>query len=271
MEKSKWKRWLSALLCACMVAMMAPCAFAAEEETIDPVAKIGEQEYATLAAAVEAVETYGTIVLEKDTTEDIVIPSGKDFTLDLNGKTLTNSSEDTIVNHGKLEIVDKLGNGVVDNVTNAKAAINNDGTVVLYGGTYTRSKEAGKDKDNGGGNSFYTILNDKGGSLTIYEGVAVYNKGHFSSMIRNGGTVADKESMMYIIGGTFSGGINTVKNDENGYLNIAGGDFSNTTQFVVMNWHRADIYNDPTFTVNDTAEAVLFTSSWAARILRRAN
>ena len=244
-----------------MVAMMAPCAFAAEGEA-DPVAKIGEQGYATLAAAVQVVETYGTIVLEKDTTEDITIPSDKDFTLDLNGKKLTNSSGDTIVNHGRLEIVDTLGNGEVDNVTNAKAAINNDGTVVLRGGTYTRSQEAGKDKDNGGGNSFYTILNDKGGSLTIYEGVKVYNNGHFSSMIRNGGTVSDKESMMYIIGGTFSGGINTVKNDENGYLNIASGDFSNTTQFVVMNWHRADIYNDPTFTVNDTAEAVLFTSSY---------
>ena len=108
MKKSKFKRWLSALLCACMVAMMAPCAFAADE-VADPVAKIGEQGYATLAEAVQAVETYGTIVLEKDTTEDITIPSDKDFTLDLNGKKLTNSSEDTIVNHGKIEIVDKVG------------------------------------------------------------------------------------------------------------------------------------------------------------------
>ena len=135
---------------------MAPCAFAEEEEA-DPVAKIGEQGYATLAAAVQAVETYGTIVLEKDTTEDITIPSDKDFTLDLNGKKLTNSSGDTIVNHGRLEIVDTLGNGAVDNVTNAKAAINNDGTVVLRGGTYACSQEAGKNKDNGGGNSFYTM------------------------------------------------------------------------------------------------------------------
>ena len=133
--------------------------------------------------------------------------------------------------------------------------------MVLRGGTYTRSQEAGKDKDNGGGNSYYTILNDNGGSLTIYDGVTVYNKGHFSSMIRNGGT-AGAESKLYINGGTFSGGINTVKNDESGYLNISGGDFSNTTQFVVMNWHKAEISGDATFAVNDTAEAVLFTSSY---------
>ena len=227
----------------------------------DEVAAVGETTYPTLSDAIDAAQAGDTITLLKDVAENIVISSDKEFTLDLNGKKLTNISGDTIINHGKIEIIDKTGNGVVDNITNAKAAIKNDGTVVLHGGTYTRSKEAGKDKDNGGGNSYYTILNDNGGSLTIYDGVTVYNDGHFSSMIRNGGT-AGAESKLTIIGGTFSGGINTVKNDESGYLNISGGDFSNTTQYVVMNWHKADISGDATFAVNDTAEAVLFTSSY---------
>lgn len=225
------------------------------------VAKIDDTYYKTLAEAVAAAQSGATVKLLKDVTEDVVIPAGKTITLDLNGKKLTNIRDNTITNHGKIEIIDKTGKGVVDNITNAKTAITNDGTVVLRGGTYTRSQEAGKDKDNGGGNSYYTILNDNGGSLTIYDGVTVYNKGHFSSMIRNGGT-AGAESKLYINGGTFSGGINTVKNDESGYLNISGGDFSNTTQFVVMNWHKAEISGDATFAVNDTAEAVLFTSSY---------
>ena len=225
------------------------------------VAVVDNKGYKTLADAVAAAQGGATVKLLKDVTEDVVIPAGKTITLDLNGKKLTNICDNTITNHGKIEIIDKTGKGVVDNITNAKTAIKNDGTVVLRGGTYTRSQEAGKDKDNGGGNSYYTILNDNGGSLTIYDGVTVYNKGHFSSMIRNGGT-AGAESKLYINGGTFSGGINTVKNDESGYLNISGGDFSNTTQFVVMNWHKAEISGDATFAVNDTAEAVLFTSSY---------
>lgn len=225
------------------------------------VAVVDNKGYKTLADAVAAAQGGATVKLLKDVTEDVVIPAGKTVTLDLNGKKLTNIRDNTITNHGKIEIIDKTGKGVVDNITNAKTAITNDGTVVLRGGTYTRSQEAGKDKDNGGGNSYYTILNDNGGSLTIYDGVTVYNKGHFSSMIRNGGT-AGAESKLYINGGTFSGGINTVKNDESGYLNISGGDFSNTTQFVVMNWHKAEISGDATFAVNDTAEAVLFTSSY---------
>lgn len=225
------------------------------------VAVVDNKGYKTLADAVAAAQGGATVKLLKDVTEDVVIPAGKTITLDLNGKKLTNIRDNTITNHGKIEIIDKTGKGVVDNITNAKTAITNDGTVVLRGGTYTRSQEAGKDKDNGGGNSYYTILNDNGGSLTIYDGVTVYNKGHFSSMIRNGGT-AGAESKLYINGGTFSGGINTVKNDESGYLNISGGDFSNKTQFVVMNWHKAEISGDATFAVNDTAEAVLFTSSY---------
>ena len=229
--------------------------------TINAAAKNGNTYYSTVTNAVEEATNGNTIELVQDTTEDVVIPADKTVTLDLNGKKLTNIRDNTITNHGKIEIIDKTGKGVVDNITNAKTAITNDGTVVLRGGTYTRSQEAGKDKDNGGGNSYYTILNDNGGSLTIYDGVTVYNKGHFSSMIRNGGT-AGAESKLYINGGTFSGGINTVKNDESGYLNISGGDFSNTTQFVVMNWHKAEISGDATFAVNDTAEAVLFTSSY---------
>ena len=199
-----------------------------------------------------------TVKLAAGTTKDVTIPAGTTVTLDLNGHKLTNASKDTIINNGNLTIT---GNGTVDNVTHGKAALINYGTATLNDGNYTRSKEdAENNSASAGKNSYYTILNDKGGNLTINSAASVTNGGHFSSMIRNGGT-ADSQSTLLINGGRFSGGINTVKNDAGGILTIKGGDFSNTTQYVIMNWNIADIY-DGTFEANSTASAVLFSASW---------
>ena len=199
-----------------------------------------------------------TVKLAADTTKDVTIPAGTTVTLDLNGHKLTNASKDTIINNGNLTIT---GNGTVDNVTHGKAALINYGTATLNDGNYTRSKEdAENNSASAGENSYYTILNDKGGNLTINSAASVTNVGHFSSMIRNGGT-AGSQSTLLINGGRFSGGINTVKNGTDGTLTILGGDFSNTTQYVIMNWNIADIY-DGTFEANSTASAVLFSASW---------
>lgn len=215
--------------------------------------------FTDLASAVKYATNGATITLAGDATGQVVIPAGKTITLDLGGHKLTNVSGDTITNKGTLTIT---GTGTVDNVTNGKAALVNYGTATLNGGNFTRSKEnAENNKDNGGGNSYYTILNDKGATMTINEGVTVSNVGHFSSMIRNGGD-DNAVSKMTINGGTFSGGINTVKNDENGVLTINGGDFSNTSQVVIMNWNKATI-SDGTFEANASAEAVLFTAKWS--------
>ncbi len=201
-----------------------------------------------------------TIKLGEDITASITIAAGKDVTLDLNGHKLTNTDgQHTITNNGTLTITATNG-GTVDNVTHGHAAIVNNGTATLNGGTYTRSKEDSENnKGSAGKNSFYTILNDNGAMMTINEGVRVTNVGHFSSMIRNGGTSA---STMIINGGTFSGGLNAIKNDEAGVLTIKGGDFSNTSQFVVMNWHKTTI-NGGSFKALASAEAVLFTAKYA--------
>ena len=94
--------------------------------------------------------------------------------------------------------------------------------------------------------------------MTINEGVTVKNVGHFSSMIRNGGDVTS-ECYLTINGGTFDGGINTVKNDVMGVLTIHGGTFSNTTQFVVMNWNKTEITGG-TFAPTAEAAAILFSA-----------
>lgn len=225
------------------------------------VATIGNTNgYLTLEAAVAAAQSGDIVKLVKDTSENIIIPNGKTIVIDLNGKKLTNADSHTIVNNGNLTI---QGSGTVDNVTHQKAALVNYGTAVLNGGTYTRSLENPENnKDNSGGNSYYTILNDKGGNMTINAGVEVTNVGHFSSMICNGGDANScAMSKLTIHGGVFSGGINTVKNDELGELTITDGSFSNASQCVIMNWHKANI-SGGTFETNEGAETVLFTAKY---------
>ena len=223
-------------------------------------AKIGDTEYGTLQAAIDAASGSETtvVVLLNDLTESITVAKEKSITLDLSGYTLTNTDgQHTITNNGTLTIT---GTGTVDNVSHARAAIVNNGTATLNGGTYTRSKENPENNaEDAGGKSFYTILRDNGAKMTINEGVTVTNVGNFSSMIRNGGTSA---STLIINGGTFSGGLNAIKNDEAGVLTINGGDFSNTSQFVVMNWHKTTI-NGGSFKALSSADAVLFTAKYA--------
>lgn len=231
----------------------------------DIVAAIGSTGYKTLSDAVTAADNT-TVTLLKDTTENVTIPAGATVTLDLNGHKLTNASGHTITNNGKLTVT---GNGTVDNVTHGKGALYNKSgaTAILNGGTFTRSQEAGTYEPYGdNGNSWYTIQND--GTMTINAGTTVTTRlndsgkavGGYSSLIRNGGNAGTAPTLL-INGGHFNGGINTVKNDAGGTLTIKGGDFSNTTQYVIMNWNIADIY-DGTFEANSTASAVLFSASW---------
>lgn len=222
--------------------------------------------YSDLANAVAYAADGATIKLAADTQKDVVIPENTTVTLDLNGHKLTNASGHTITNYGNLTVT---GSGTVDNVTHGKGALYNKSgaTAILNGGTFTRSQEAGTYEPYGdNGNSWYTIQND--GTMTINAGTTVTTRlndsgkavGGYSSLIRNGGNAGTAPTLL-INGGHFNGGINTVKNDAGGTLTIKGGDFSNTTQYVIMNWNIADIY-DGTFEANSTASAVLFSASW---------
>lgn len=205
-----------------------------------PVAAIGEHNYATLSVAVEAAGNK-TVTLLKDVTEDLVIPADKTVTLNLNGKKLTNVSSNTITNNGTLTIT---GEGTVDNVTHAKAAIYNKGTVTLNGGTYDRSNEDGVDADNAGTNTYYTILNH--GKMTVDSSVTVRNKGHHSSLFENGYYSQNSKDgidnpTLTITSGTYEGGLNTIKNDDDATLTINGGTFTNYTQAAFQNHGTATV------------------------------
>ena len=226
------------------------------------VAKVGDTYYKTLADAVAAADN-NTVTLLKDVTADITIPAGKTMTLDLNGKTLTNVNDHTILNNGNLTIT---GTGKVDNISHAKGALYNKGTVVINGGTFDRSKENGKDSKDSGANSWYTIKNV--GSMTIHDGATVQTAGNntalgkFSSLVSNGyfntsdftNNRGFENPILTIDGGTFRGGLNTIKNDDRAKLTISGGTFSNYYQAVVQNHNIAEITGG-TFTAASDANA----------------
>ncbi|MBR3777676.1 MAG: hypothetical protein IKL02_08800 [Kiritimatiellae bacterium] len=85
------------------------------------VAKIGDTEYETLQAAFEAVKDNETIVLLKDVTANVVLPSGRMAILDLNGQTINGYITVT----GNSDVTTKwlLQNGTVINTSTSTAAI----------------------------------------------------------------------------------------------------------------------------------------------------
>ena len=202
------------------------------------------------AAITAAGETETTIKLAADITGDVVVPEKANITIDLNGKKITNSVGHTIMNNGTLTI---KGEGTVDNITHGKAALYNKGTVTLNGGTFDRTQENGRSDSSSGGNSYYTIKNV--GNMTINEGVNVLTAkgngelGRFSSLVANGyynGTTYDNDKgeenpTLIINNGTFSGGLNTIKNDDRAELTINNGTFKNFYQATVQNHNIATI------------------------------
>ena len=144
------------------------------------VAQVGFKAFNTLQAAIDAAQDGETVTLLADATEDATIAAGKNITLDLGGKTLTNT------NTGKATLTIAKG---------ATATVKN-GSIV-------------------GGTGYYTI--DNYGTATL-EDVTATAGNTDSSMIRNDGTLT-------IESGSYSGGLNVVKSEEDSTLNINGGRF----------------------------------------------
>ena len=147
------------------------------------VAQVGFKAFNTLQAAIDAAQDGETITLLTDATEDATIAAGKSITLDLGGKTLTNT------NAGK-----------------ATLTIAKDATATVKNGNVI------------GGTGFYTIQNN--GTAT-FEDITATAGNAGSSMIDNYGTLT-------VASGTYTGGLDTVKNEPNAKLAITGGTFTLT-------------------------------------------
>lgn len=211
------------------------------------VAKVGDISYASISAAVNASENADTITLLKDTVEVITIPADKTITLDLNGHKIVNSStaqdntvadnlrKHTITNNGTLTIMDSVGTGVVDNVSDGRAALYNTGTITeIKGGKFTSSADKSTNSNSSNGNSWYVVYNAQNATITKISAGDFLAIGKFSSLFSNCGTIGE------ISGGTFTqDGFIAFKNE--GTINkISGGTFSSKDESCIQNWGTID-------------------------------
>ena len=122
------QRILAILLSLTMMFTLVPTAMAEGEK----VAKVGETEYDTLAAAINAAGTGGTVKLLADITGQTVIPAEKDIVLDLNGKTMTHT-ETTPYNSGKLTVRDSSDDksGKIVSTGNVGIGVNHNSTTTI--------------------------------------------------------------------------------------------------------------------------------------------
>lgn len=237
------KRLLSAFLAVMMVLTMAPVAFAAdggEADSSTAVAKIGDVEYPTLQAAVNAAVKKNIIVLQKDITENVTIPSTLyNVTIDLNGKRWSGGTD-----------VDSDGNATIHQ---DKAALTNYGAHTYIKdsvgtGVITRD-DTGVKTDAIPNTSYYVIDNIKG-VLTI-QGGTIYNDSDYttdnggtdgSSVIRNGGVAGQGSPILTIAGGhVYQDDFIAVKNDEYGTLWVTGGTVESKNSTAILNWKTATI------------------------------
>ena len=181
--------------------------------------------YKDVPALMEKVESGQTVMLLRDTKANITIPAGKDFTLDLNGKTLnggTGTKVATITNYGNVTITDSSAG------ESGKIMREDAGTV--------------------GETSYYVIYNL--GEMTIKNGTICNNSGYEkanpagvmagSSLICN----SDKDeypATLNIEGGTLvQENFIAIKNGSSGTLNVSGGKIT-SKHSAIQNWCNATI------------------------------
>ena len=205
--------------------------------------------YSTLQAAVNAAKEGDTVTLLANVNESIEIAQGQEIVLDLNGKTLTNAAgSHTVTNYGTLTIV---GNGTVTNTTDEKAAVFNEGTAYLNGGTYTRTADG----------TWYVIANN--GAMEM-RGITVRNENvnDPSSLVQNNLDASkDDPATLTIYSGNYAcAGGNVIMNNDYGVLTIEDGTFvahnytDKENYQVVQNYATATI-NGGTFTADAVAIA----------------
>ena len=163
----------------------------AAEEVKNPAAKIGENAYATLAAAIEAAQDGDTITLQRDLTENVTIDGKKDLTLNLNRCTLSgiaenapviavNGSNNLTVTGGK--ITGGTGGGI--RIENSKDATIDSCTI--QNNTTTGVSKNGTDVSLGAGGGVYV----RDGALTIKNSTIQGN-----TATRGGGVYADHSTV----------------------------------------------------------------------------
>lgn len=219
------RKFLSVVLCMCMMLTMAPFAFAAGDDTTNPpavaVAKIGDVAYPSLESAVDAATSGKTIQLVADTNENITI--NKDLTLDLNGFTL---------NGGQVQSKPAL-------TVTARVTVKDSSTEQT--GTIKREDTA----ENSGTTSHYVIDIQGNGWLTFESGKVKNNSGIVgvkgASLVRVGDDSVSKKPGLNIKGGTFTQDNFIAIKVDRGNLFLNGGTINCANTYAIENWDKTTI------------------------------
>lgn len=190
------------------------------------VAQIGEAQFETLQAAIDSVTgTAATVTLLQSVEESVTIAAGQTITLDLNGKSLSGVADGKAIltNEGTLTIADHAGGGVIGaSAGSTSYTIENHGTMTIG--------EAEGEND-----------------FTIQSDASNVTAGNGPSLVRNGKDPGDVKAALVIYGGTFSGGLNNVKNEPGSDLTVHGGSFTYTSKSSgvtgnILNYSTATIH-----------------------------
>ena len=198
------------------------------------VAQIGETEYETLQAAIDAAKRNDTVKLLTDTEENVTI-STNNLTLDLNGFTLNGGTE-----KGKPALTVTARGVTVKDSSEGKT------------GTIMREDTA----ENSGVSSHYVIDVQGNGWLTFESGIVTNNSGNTAgkgaSLVRVGDDSVAKYPGLNIKGGTFTQDNFIVIKVDSGDLFLNGGTLNSAGSYAIEDWHRATIKGG---TVNGTVAA----------------
>lgn len=146
------------------------------------VAYVAGKGFDTLQAAIDAAQDGQTVTLLTDATEDVTIAAGKNITLDLGGKTLTNTNagkatltiakgatatvkNGSIVGGTGYYTIDNYGTATLDDVTATagntdSSMIRNDGTLTIESGLYSGGLNVVKSEED-------STLNINGGKFEL--------------------------------------------------------------------------------------------------------
>lgn len=205
------------------------------------IAKINDVVYKTLKEAITAANEGDTVTLINDVQENIVID--KNITLDLGGKTITNtnaSGEATILINKDVSVTVKNGSVVG---ANSYYNIKNDGTATF------------DDVNATAGNADSSMF-DNWGSLTINSGnyiggLNVIKSEEGSKLEINGGYFELKKGLRDITGVIFSYGTTTINNGE--FVNTGIGFGTKVVVAGVVEGYESHVtINDGTFTNKNT-------------------